>query len=61
MSFPPGVADFLLDAIQAAEILLRAAAGFLRRQAGGDVVGDLLIQVEAEFFVELAFAARFVE
>src|SRR5580700_2027684 len=55
MSFPVGVAHLLLDAFQATEFLLGAAAGFCGAQAGGDVVGDWLLQVEAELFVLAGF------
>src|SRR5580658_8054746 len=54
MSFLAGVAYLLLDAFQATEFLLDAAAGFFGAQAG-DVVGDLLLQVEGELFVLAGF------
>jgi hypothetical protein len=51
MSFPAGVADFFFHAIEAAEFELGAATGFLVGHAGGDVCGDLLLDVEAQLFV----------
>lgn len=59
--FPASVADFFFDAFEAAEFLLGSTAGFLPRQAGGEVVGDLLFDVEAELRVEITFIAGFAK
>ena len=46
---------FLLELFHSAKIQTRAAFGFLRRQAGLDELGDLSLEVEAQFVVKLGF------
>ena len=50
------VAAFLLDLGDAAEFERGGAAGLLRAHAGGNVVADLLLKVEAQFLVERVLA-----
>ena len=59
--FPVGVADFLFDAFEAAEGKGGTTAGFLWGHAGGKVVGNLLIEMEAEFAIQVAFGARYAK
>src|SRR6266403_4378380 len=61
MSFPAGVADFFFDTFHASEFLLSAASSFLGGHARGEIVGDLLLKMEAELFVEFTFGAGLVK
>jgi hypothetical protein len=61
VGFPPGVADFLFDAFKSPEFELSAPPGFVGTQTCGHIIGDLLFKMEAQFFVEMLFGARFLK
>ena len=61
MHFPKGVANFFVDAFEAAAFESGATVGFFLGDAGGDVIGDSSLEVGAQFFVELVFAAELVK
>ncbi len=56
-----GVASFFFDVFETAKLRQRATARFGGSHARGDVVGDLLLDVEAQFGVELRFEFRFAK
>ena len=56
-----GFAGLLFDGFEGAEIEIGAAAGFIRGDAAGDVVGDLFFEMETQFGVELLFGSFFVD
>ena len=53
MDFPQGFAG-LLDAPKGDQ---RLAAGFIGRHACGDILLNLLLQMETEFFIRVVFLA----
>jgi len=52
---------FFFDAVEAAEFECCAAACFFGADSCGYMVGDLTIEMEAQFLVELFFCARFLK
>ena len=60
MSLPPYIADFFFNAFKAAEFQSRSTLGFFWWHAAIHIISDLLFKMDAQFFVELAFGARFV-
>ncbi len=56
-----GLASFFFDGLEAAELREGKAAGFVGRHACGDVVGNLLLDVEAHLCNRAAFPACLCE
>src|ERR1022692_4202419 len=55
------IAAGFLHLIETADVRERGAAGFVRQHAGGQVLLDLFLQVEAEFIGQLVFEAGAAE
>ena len=60
-SFPSGVADFVFDAVEAAEFEFCLAVGFFWADSCGYVAGDLAIEMEAELLIEFFLRAGFLK
>ena len=57
----PAFTAIFFDLIQAAEGQASGAAGLFFRHAGAHIVGDLLLEVKTQFFVQVQFQLLAVE
>jgi hypothetical protein len=58
--FPASLAAFFFEAFDPAEFDVGAAAGIVGRETSGDILGDLLLNMEMQFGVEPFFDERFM-